>query len=101
MSRATLARALARLKLTVKKKSLHATERDQKRVQAERRAYLRTPVRTSGKVTGLKIGCGFRPSRRPFLTNAGPLLRLACRVCAQNIQSLALQSEDGLGNVLL
>jgi transposase len=39
MSRATLARALQRLKLTVKKKSLHASERDQKRVQAERRAY--------------------------------------------------------------
>ena len=38
MSRATLARALQRLKLTVKK-SLHATERDQKRVQAERQAY--------------------------------------------------------------
>jgi transposase len=39
MSRATLARALQRLKLTVKKKSLHASERDQERVQAERRAY--------------------------------------------------------------
>ena len=38
MSRATLARALQRLKLTVKK-SLHATERDPKRVQAERQAY--------------------------------------------------------------
>jgi transposase len=38
MSRATLARALQRLKLTVKKKSLHASERDQERVQAERRA---------------------------------------------------------------
>jgi transposase len=39
MSRATLARALQRLKLTVKKKSFHASERDQTRVQAERRAY--------------------------------------------------------------
>jgi transposase len=39
LSRAALWRALERLKLSVKKKSLHATERDQKRVQAQRQQY--------------------------------------------------------------
>ena len=39
LSRAALWRALERRKLSVKKKSLHATERDQKRVQALRQQY--------------------------------------------------------------
>jgi transposase len=39
LSRAALWRALARLGLTVKKKSLHATERDRPRVEAQRQQY--------------------------------------------------------------